>query len=229
MRLVKAVLFDLDGTLVDSLPELYHGVHTVLSDMGLKAPSQEAVGAMIGRGILVLVQRLCAALGIAVESEQGRDLFDRLLKAWSESGGRHMAFYPRVIEGVEQLKDKGIRVALVTNKQRSLTVEFLQSRGLESLFDTVVAGDDCPNNKPAPDMLIRAMTEMNVCASETVMVGDSRNDALAGRAAGVSVALVETGYNDGVSIADWAREAGFTRVYPSARKVCERIVASGRL
>ena len=74
MRLVKAVLFDLDGTLVDSLPELYHGVHTVLSDMGLKAPSQEAVGAMIGRGILVLVQRLCAALGIAVESEQGRDL-----------------------------------------------------------------------------------------------------------------------------------------------------------
>lgn len=173
MRLVKAVLFDLDGTLVDSLPELYHGVHTVLSDMGLKAPSQEAVGAMIGRGILVLVQRLCAALGIAVETEQGRDLFDRLLKAWSESGGRHMAFYPGVIEGVEQLKDKGIRVALVTNKQRSLTVEFLQSRGLESLFDTVVAGDDCPNNKPAPDMLIRAMTEMNVCASETVMVGDS--------------------------------------------------------
>lgn len=229
MRLVKAVLFDLDGTLVDSLPELYHGVHTVLSDMGLKAPSQEAVGAMIGRGILVLVQRLCAALGIAVESEQGRDLFDRLLKAWSESGGRHMDFYPGVIEGVEQLKDKGIRVALVTNKQRSLTVEFLQSRGLESLFDTVVAGDDCPNNKPAPDMLIRAMTEMNVCASETVMVGDSRNDALAGRAAGVSVALVETGYNEGVSIADWAREAGFTRVYPSARKVCERIVASGRL
>ena len=229
MRLVKAVLFDLDGTLVDSLPELYHGVHTVLSDMGLKAPSQEAVGAMIGRGILVLVQRLCAALGIAVESEQGRDLFDRLLKAWSESGGRHMAFYPGVIEGVEQLKDTGIRVALVTNKQRSLTVEFLQSRGLESLFDTVVAGDDCPNNKPAPDMLIRAMTEMNVCASETVMVGDSRNDALAGRAAGVSVALVETGYNEGVSIADWAREAGFTRVYPSARKVCERIVASGRL
>ena len=175
MRLVKAVLFDLDGTLVDSLPELYHGVHTVLSDMGLKAPSQEAVGAMIGKGILVLVQRLCAALGIAVESEQGRDLFDRLLKAWSESGGRHMAFYPGVIEGIEQLKDKGIRVALVTNKQRSLTVEFLQSRGLESLFDTVVAGDDCPNNKPAPDMLIRAMTEMNVCASETVMVGDSRN------------------------------------------------------
>ena len=229
MRLVKAVLFDLDGTLVDSLPELYHGVHTVLSDMGLKAPSQEAVGAMIGRGILVLVQRLCAALGIAVESEQGRDLFDRLLKAWSESGGRRMAFYPGVSEGVEQLKDKGIRVALVTNKQRSLTVEFLQSRGLESLFDTVVAGDDCPNNKPAPDMLIRAMTEMNVCASETVMVGDSRNDALAGRAAGVSVALVETGYNEGVSIADWAREAGFTRVYPSARKVCERIVASGRL
>ena len=111
MRLVKAVLFDLDGTLVDSLPELYHGVHTVLSDMGLKAPSQEAVGAMIGRGILVLVQRLCAALGIAVESEQGRDLFDRLLKAWSESGGRRKLIWRNwdtnyLEELVEQIESK---------------------------------------------------------------------------------------------------------------------------
>ena len=190
MRLVKAVLFDLDGTLVDSLPELYHGVHTVLSDMGLKAPSQEAVGAMIGRGILVLVQRLCAALGIAVESEQGRDLFDRLLKAWSESGGRHMAFYPGVIEGVEKTQGQGHQGGACDEQAEKPHGRLPQSRGLESLFDTVVAGDDCPNNKPAPDMLIRAMTEMNVCASETVMVGDSRNDALAGRAAGVSVALV---------------------------------------
>ena len=75
---------------------------------------------------------------------------------------------------------------------------------------------------PAPDMLIRAMTEMNVCASETVMVGDSRNDALAGRAAGVSVALVETGYNEGVSIADWAER----RDSPASIRAQERC-ASG--
>ena len=134
MRLVKAVLFDLDGTLVDSLPELYHGVHTVLSDMGLKAPSQEAVGAMIGRGILVLVQRLCAALGIAVESEQGRDLFDRLLKAWSESGGRHMAFYPGVIEGVEQLKGAPVR-ADDLRAGAALVIAGLMARGVTEIYE----------------------------------------------------------------------------------------------
>ena len=78
-------------------------------------------------------------------------------------------------------------------------------------------------------MLFKALEMLEVDAAEAIMVGDSRNDALAGRAAGVSVALVETGYNEGVSIVDWAREAGFTKVYPSARKVCEKIITTGQL
>ena len=117
----------------------------------------------------------------------------------------------------------------MTNKLRSLTVEFIESRGIAHLFDAVVAGDDCPKNKPAPDMLLRAMDILKVDASQAIMVGDSRNDALAGRAAGVTVALVETGYNEGVSIADWAREAGFSKIYPSARKVCEKMITTGQL
>lgn len=229
MREVKAVLFDLDGTLVDSLSELYHGVHEALLEMGLRVPSREKVGAMIGRGIGVLVDRLCVEVGIEPASTQREELYSCLLKAWELSGGMYVAFYPGVLEGIGALKGRGVKVALVTNKLRSLTMEFLQSRGIENLFDDVVAGDDCPNNKPAPDMLFRAMTNLGVCASETVMVGDSRNDALAGRAAGVTVALVETGYNEGVSISDWAREAGFTRVYPNAKKVCERIAVAGKL
>lgn len=229
MQNVKAVLFDLDGTLVDSLPEIYQGVSKAVSSMGYKVPSEAAVGAMIGRGMGVLVDRLCNHLEIDVTSETRQTLFSRLLDAWEEAGGRYVTFYPGVVDAIVALRAQGVKTALVTNKLRSLTVEFIESRGIAHLFDAVVAGDDCPKNKPAPDMLLRAMDILKVDASQAIMVGDSRNDALAGRAAGVTVALVETGYNEGVSIADWAREAGFSKIYPSARKVCEKIITTGQL
>ncbi len=229
MQNVKAVLFDLDGTLVDSLPEIYQGVSKAVSSMGYKVPSEAAVGAMIGRGMGVLVDRLCNHLEIDVTSETRQTLFSRLLDAWEEAGGRYVTFYPGVVDAIVALRAQGVKTALVTNKLRSLTVEFIESRGIAHLFDAVVAGDDCPKNKPAPDMLLRAMDILKVDASQAIMVGDSRNDALAGRAAGVTVALVETGYNEGVSIADWAREAGFSKIYPSARKVCEKMITTGQL
>lgn len=229
MQNVKAVLFDLDGTLVDSLPEIYQGVSKAVSSMGYKVPSEAAVGAMIGRGMGVLVDRLCNHLGIDVTSETRQTLFSRLLDAWEEAGGRYVTFYPGVVDAIVALRAQGVKTALVTNKLRSLTVEFIESRGIAHLFDAVVAGDDCPKNKPAPDMLLRAMDILKVDASQAIMVGDSRNDALAGRAAGVTVALVETGYNEGVSIADWAREAGFSKIYPSARMVCEKMITTGQL
>lgn len=227
MLAVKAVLFDLDGTLVDSLPEIYEGVHRTALEMGLTPPSQQQVGDMIGRGPGVLVDRVCAVLGL---DENGCKTFmSGLVKNWSESGGRLITLFPGVLGGLLALRAKGIQTALVTNKLRSLTVEFLEDRDMTALFDTVVAGDDCERNKPAPDMLIRALNELGVSPAEAVMVGDSRNDALAARAAGVTAALVQTGYNEGVGIDEWAREAGFTKIYPGAAKVCELIAGSGRL
>ena len=229
MQKVKAVLFDLDGTLVNSLPEIYQGVSKAVASLGYQVPSEVVVSAMIGRGISVLVDRLCVHLGISLTSEARQTLFSRLLAAWEEAGGRYVTFYPGVMDAIVALRAKGVKPALVTNKIHSLTVEFIEGRGIAHLFDAVVAGDDCPNNKPAPDMLFKALEMLEVDAAEAIMVGDSRNDALAGRAAGVSVALVETGYNEGVSIVDWAREAGFTKVYPSARKVCDKIITTGQL
>ncbi len=221
---IKAVLFDLDGTLVDSLPELYEGVRRCMEDLGRPAPSKEAVRDMIGRGVSVLVERLRNHLEIGDDVITHQALLSRLVDHWAETNGSYTEFFPGVLEGIESLRNAGIKVGLVTNKWHELTVEFLQTRGISGLFDTVVCGDDCPKNKPDPDMLIKAMKDLGVDRLETVMVGDSRNDALAARAAGVRVALVETGYNEGMPIIDWAREAGFPKTYTSAKKVCDLVV-----
>ena len=135
--------------------------------------------------------------------------------------------------GAEQLlKDLSSRydLYLASNGAAAVQNPRLNDAGLRPYFKGIFISEEMGADKPSKaffDACFAAIPGFRL--EETVMVGDSRNDALAGRAAGVSVALVETGYNEGVSIADWAREAGFTRVYPSARKVCERIVASGRL
>jgi phosphoglycolate phosphatase len=225
---VKAVLFDFDGTLVDSLPEIYGGVAKAVRSFGLEPPSKEEVAAMIGRGVTVLSERVCERLGRS-DPAFSKAMLDKILDCWAETNGRLIEFFPGVLDAVAALRAKGVKTALVTNKLRSLTLAFLKERGADGYFDTVVAGDDCEHNKPAPDMLFKALKDLGCYASEAVMVGDSRNDALAARAAGVTAALVETGYNEGVGIAEWAREAGFSRVYPNARIVCERIARLGSL
>lgn len=224
MNEIKAVLFDLDGTLVDSLPELYEGVRRTAEDFHLTSPTKEAVRDMIGRGVIVLVERLCAHMGVDSSQVSQKAFLDRLVEHWAQMDGSYTEFFPGVLEGIAALREQGIKVGLVTNKWRALTDEFLQARNIAELFDVVVAGDDCPRNKPYPDMLEKAMSTLGVLPTETVMVGDSRNDALAGRAASTHVALVETGYNEGVPISEWAREAGFSHTYVNAKKVCDVIL-----
>lgn len=224
MQVIKAVLFDLDGTLVDSLPELYEGVARAVADLKGPAPSKEDVANMIGRGVQVLTERVRTHMHLTDADITHEVLLDRIVNNWAETNGKFIDFFPGVLDSIATLRAKGIKTALVTNKMRDLTMSFVKDREVEELFDAVVCGDDCPRNKPSPDMLWRACELLGVDVSQTVMVGDSRNDALAAREAGSIPALVQTGYNEGLDIADWGREAGFTRFYPSAKKVCELIV-----
>lgn len=101
----------------------------------------------------------------------------------------------------------------------------MRERGIDALFNGLVAAGDCAHPKPAPDMLIKAITSAGAEPSEAVMVGDSRNDALAARAAGIRAMLVESGYNEGVPLKEWARTAGFNEVFPSVKEVCEELLA----
>ena len=180
--MIRAALFDLDGTLVSSLPELAKGVEMLSRELGAPVPPAAVVGDMI------------------------REI-------------------PGAFAGVQSLKEAGISVWLVTNKERGLTEAFLRERGIDALFNGLVAAGDCAHPKPAPDMLIKAITSAGAEPSEAVMVGDSRNDALAARAAGIRAMLVESGYNEGVPLKEWARTAGFNEVFPSVKEVCEELLA----
>ena len=149
----------------------------------------------------------------------------RLVAIWSGMSGDLIREIPGAFAGVQSLNEAGISVWLVTNKERGLTEAFLSERGIDALFNGLVAAGDCAHPKPAPDMLIKAITSAGAEPSEAVMVGDSRNDALAARAAGIRAMLVESGYNEGVPLKEWARTAGFNEVFPSVKEVCEELLA----
>ena len=159
---MRAVLFDLDGTLVNSLPEISHGVNEALARQGKPALSDEKIAAMIGRGVSVLADRVTAAC--APDSPDRDRLFQDIVDAWAESNGRGTVLFPDAASVIAELRARGIRVGLVTNKLRDLTLSFLKDRGMEGWFDVVVAGDDCPQPKPAPDMILRALSELGVSA-----------------------------------------------------------------
>lgn len=230
---VRAVCFDLDGTLVNSLPELYEGARLAALELGLPDPGERRVGDMIGAGVRVLAERLCrwwheAAPGADPKKLDPEAALRLLVEKWESLDGSRIAAYPGTFEGIAALQAAGIRTALVTNKVRTLTLELLAAHGWTPLFDAVVTGSDCERLKPYPDMIERALAELGVRADEAAMVGDSRNDALAARAAGVRACLVETGYNEGVPLADWAAAEGFPEVYPNAAAACRRLLEEAR-
>lgn len=225
--MIRAALFDLDGTLVSSLPELARGVAVLSERRGMPVPPEEAVAAMIGGGARVLAERLIRwwAERAAVRAMPETDgVLHELVDIWAAMDGSLVSEIPGAFSGVRALRDAGIAVWLVTNKERALTLTFLASRGLESLFDGVVAAGDCPRVKPAPDMILAALSRAGAQPAEAVMVGDSCNDALAARAAGVRALLVESGYNEGIPLSVWAKENGFAEVFPSVKEVCAALL-----
>lgn len=210
----KAFFFDLDGTLVDSLPDIHAGIRELARRQSLPVPPEEVVASMIGKGIRVLVERLASwwrERGVDLDESAQENLLPELISVWSAMPDLVRPI-PGALECVASLRSEGFKVALVTNKIRERTVEFLDRRGLSEAFDAVVTASDCERVKPWPDMLQLAASIVGVQTCECVMVGDSQNDALAAKAAGMQVLLVRTGYNEGVDIDLWSSQHGFTMV-----------------
>lgn len=224
---IKATLFDLDGTLVDSLPDLHFGVVETLSRWGLPTMSEEEVGCYVGKGMVNLAERVLAARKPGATAEELDRFVRDYVEVLAKHGNARTRLMPAVKETLAALAARGIPLALVTNKAGALLDAVLVQTGIAEYFpkNLRLSPEDVASPKPAPDMLLLAATRMGVKPSECVMFGDSRNDALAARAAGMPVILLKTGYNEGEPIDAWGLENGFGDIFSNMGEALRAISA----
>ena len=189
---LKAILFDLDGTLVDSAGDLRDALNALLAEEGLAPLDLQAVKGMVGDGVAKLVERGLTARGAGLDRLPAR--VARFMELYEPNAARLTRPYPLVAETLESLRQRGLRLAVVTNKPHAATMRILEALDLARFFDAVVGGDTLSRRKPDPAPLLHAMRALDAAPAETLMVGDNHHDVAAARAAGVPVAVVAYGY-----------------------------------
>lgn len=186
-----ALVFDLDGTLVDSLPDLRAALNEMLRGIGRRELSTSEVRGMIGDGIHALVGRALRATGEVVDLENQRERFQHCYEARLTRLSRP---YPDVATTLASLVESGARLAICTNKQQAATLAVLGGFNIAEYFEVIVGGDVVPFRKPDPRHLLAALEQLGASPDESVMIGDNENDHAAGRAAGTAVILMRYGY-----------------------------------
>ena len=198
------VLIDLDGTLIDSVPDLAYCVDEMMKVLDMPVRGETAVRDWVGNGVQRLVER---ALINAVEGMPEAELFEKaypiFLDLYEKNNAIRSCVYEGVVDGIEWMKAQGYRVACVTNKAEAFTLPLLKDKGLLEYFEVVVSGDTCEKKKPDPMPLHHAAKLMNVSAENALMIGDSKSDVNAARAAGFHIFAMTYGYNHGEDIRNY--------------------------
>ena len=203
MRGIAAVMIDLDGTLLDTVPDIAAAAQRMLAQLGLPARTPAEIRDFIGKGIPSLVQRcLPAGAGEVRAAALQSEALALFQEFYFEESGRRATVYPGVREGLEQLRAMRLRLACITNKAARYTVPLLEHMGLSPYFDLVVSGDTLARKKPDPMQLAHICTAFALAPAAVLMIGDSANDALAARAAGCPVLCVSYGYTEGGDVHD---------------------------
>jgi phosphoglycolate phosphatase len=195
MRTIKAVIFDLDGTLVDSAQDIQVAINKVLAEEGRRAVALEEVSAMIGDGAPKLVERVMNATGEGDASEDLPMLTRRFLGFYEGHTADLTRPYPGVGEALERLRSAGVRMGICTNKPERPTRELLRDLRLAPYFQVVFGGDTVAGiKKPDPRLTHAVLDALGARPEEAVMVGDAANDVAAARATGIPVILRAGGY-----------------------------------
>jgi phosphoglycolate phosphatase len=198
---VRAAIIDLDGTMLDTIPDFHVAINGMRAELGLAPITQEQIALMVGKGSENLIRSV-----LALDWDAGRiePVFAQAMDAYQRHylsiNGKHSALYPDVIEGLTALKAQGLRLACVTNKPISFTTPLLKLKGLDGFFEVVYGGDSLPRKKPDPLPLQTVCADFGLLPAQVVAIGDSSNDAQAARAAGCPVLTVPYGYNHGQAI-----------------------------
>jgi phosphoglycolate phosphatase len=195
---IDLIIFDLDGTLIDSLPDLADATNHMLTTLGRPRIDQDAVRRLVGQGARRLVER---ALPSASEDviAQGLDLF-------LDYNHHHIAdrtvLYPGVMETLDALKQRGIRMAIISNKNVALCREVISVLGAEHYFEEILGADSLPFRKPSPEPVLKLLADFELAPERATLVGDSINDIAAGKGAGVVTVGCTWGYGDSEELAE---------------------------
>lgn len=208
LKMPELVLIDVDGTLVDSVPDLAFSADQMMSQLGLPERGEDAVRHWVGNGIEKLVKR---TLVNNLDDEPNAELFDKALPIFWQVYENNICvrsrLYDGVIEGLDYMKYRGYRLGCVTNKARSFTIPLLEQIGIAPYFEVSICGDDTARKKPDPLPLLTAAGEFQVAPENSLMLGDSKSDVQAARAAGFQIICMSYGYNHGEDIRRYEPDA----------------------
>ena len=220
-----SIVWDLDGTLVDSAPDLASALNTVLDKRGFFTHSIDVVRTMIGNGVPKLVERGFNAVGMRLEPEQLDELVAMFVKEYKTCATEHTRPYPNIVETLEKIHGMNIPMGVCTNKPEAFTRQIIEGLDLAKYFSSVVGGDTTSTRKPDPQPVLACLRGLVSEPGSSLMIGDSIHDVHAAHAAGVTVGVVPWGYrsapveelgadfvlHDLAALPEMIREAGMQR------------------
>jgi len=196
----KVILFDLDGTLINSAPDLAVAVNHMLKSLNRDTFSQEVIHNWVGNGALTLVKRALSGsteIDESLDDEVIKQATDIFMNFYSKNLCNTTVAYDNVRTTLETLKIRGYKLAIVTNKPFAFVAPILNGLSLDGLFELILGGDSLPTKKPDPEPLLFVSKKLNTPVEHCVMVGDSKNDILAANSCGMDSIGVTYGYNYG--------------------------------
>lgn len=193
-RVPGAIVWDLDGTLIDSAPDIATALNALLNEHGQHGHAVEYVRPMIGAGVVKLIERGFRAADAPLDESACEELVPRFVELYAAHATDRTRLEPDAREVLSYLYDAGARQAICTNKPYDLTVQILNGLDIVGFFEVVVGGDSTAEKKPHPLPLLTCLEELGVTPGDVVMIGDSGADVGSAKAAGVPVILVPDGY-----------------------------------